>query len=85
MTLHFVNVCLFILFCFYVGTNHVELSSDPIYWSAPNIKHYCIAQLFVSVVIIVVDTATLAWFEKTYLEASEKTYDAFKENFKLNF
>jgi len=43
MTLHFVNVCLFLLFCFFIGTNQSTLESDPIYWSAPNIKHYSIS------------------------------------------
>lgn len=75
MALHFANVCIFILLCFFVGTYQSTLDSEPIMWAAPGIRHFCITQLIFSFIVIAVDTAALAWYEKTYLEADEKTYD----------
>ena len=35
-------------------------------------------------VAIIVNTTTLAWFEKTYLEANEKQYEQYKKNLIIN-
>ena len=67
-----------------MGTYQTALDSEPIYWAAPNIRHYGITQLIVTFVIVAVDTSTLAWYEKTYLEADEKSYDQNKKILKMN-